>query len=323
MKRRRSQRVEVACPHCAHLQWESASAVSSFCRGCGTHVEIRRGRAISNRVGRTNKPTLRLASDDLWNGGAALRAPASKPGGNSASRGESAPANGARGEGEESPRELRTVACFECGREQEVTATANSAICPGCKAHISLRNVHVRNESRRKIKTRGDVTIHRNASVQGSNLSCRNLKVMGTISGNVECTGTASFYSDCEVRGVVSCSILRVRKNVTVRFEHAVNAQEVEIAGDAFGHFFCSEGVTVGEGGVLRGEVIARTIAIDPSGSLQASLRICSQESPSGSGRTAETHPAGSDAPATVPEAAHDEEEPSLWDQGKISPASA
>ena len=322
MKRRRSQRVEVACPHCAHLQWESVAAVSSFCRGCGAHFEINRGRTTSNRPGNPGSSTLRLASDDLWNGGATLLAPSPKSAGNGTGRPNSTYANGSRNESAEPPREVRTVACFECGQEQEVNASAVSATCAGCNAHISLRNVHVRNDSRQKIKTKGDVTVHHNASLQGSNLCCRNLKVMGTISGNVECTGNASFHSDCEVRGVLSCAVLRVRKNIVVHFEHAVNAREIEIAGDAFGHFYCSEGVIVGEGGVLRGEVIARTIEIAPAGSLEASLRIYCQDTSSKTEKTIKTSASG-DTPATAADTAQDDEEPSVWDRGKISPASA
>jgi len=323
MKRRRSQRVEVACPHCAHLQWEANGAVSTFCRGCGTHFEISHGRALSTRPGKP-ATNLRLASDDLWNGGSALKAALStEPARNGANNTSIASAPHSQDEDSDPTREMRTVACFECGCEEEVVASANSATCPSCKAHISLRNVHVRNDSRKKIKTRGDVTVHHNASLQGSNLCCRNLKVMGSISGNVECTGTASFYSDSRVRGVLSCEALRIRKNIVVHFEHAVNAREVEIAGEAFGHFFCSGGVEVGPEGLLRGEVIARTIKIDPTGTLEASLRICSLEPKPSPARPA-NDTSQEDSPVSEEEPPEAEDEPSVWVRGKkIFPASA
>lgn len=42
-KLHRSRKLDLTCPHCGHIQQESAKAVSSFCRSCGEYFRIRRG----------------------------------------------------------------------------------------------------------------------------------------------------------------------------------------------------------------------------------------------------------------------------------------
>src|SRR6478672_11411759 len=49
------------------------------------------------------------------------------------------------------------IECFECKRKQQVSGAATSTICPGCSAHIDLRNYKITSGFSRSIRTRGDV----------------------------------------------------------------------------------------------------------------------------------------------------------------------
>lgn len=266
------------------MQWETAIAVSTFCRKCGQHIEIAKGKTDPEGARSGSRPYLRFASEELWNGGVAL-APEELRNGNT--NGESngsagsrfsflrkACKNGSRG----SKAQLRSVACFECGQEQQISASAASTICSACNGYISLRDVHVRNDSRQKIKTRGDVTIHKKASLHGSSLACHDLEVLGTLSGGVQCTGQASFSSDCRILGVFSCASLIVNKRSKIHFLQPVYAHEIVVSGEATGDFYCSGNVTVKKNGFLRGELIARSVSVEPGGRLDASFRVSSQE---------------------------------------------
>src|SRR5207244_12628098 len=48
------------------------------------------------------------------------------------------------------------VECFECQRKQQVSGSATSTICPGCSAHIDLRDYKISSGFSRTIRTRGD-----------------------------------------------------------------------------------------------------------------------------------------------------------------------
>ena len=301
MRIRRNQRVEVSCPHCAHVQWETAIAVSTFCRSCGEHLEISKGKAVLNGARNGDRTYLRVSSEESWNGDTApAPRPAPKKNIPSSEKVETetntepdregwldnSPFSFRKGSPENDSRwshrgikpKLRSIACFECGKKQEVSAFVASCVCPACNAHVCLRKVHVRNDSRQKIKTRGDVTIHRRASLHGSSLACRDLKVLGKVSGSVDCSGDAAFYSECRIRGVFSCSTLSIRNKANVHFLRPVYAHNIVVTGEVKGDFYCSGSVTIGRTGSLTGELIARSVTVEPGGILDASLRVCSQE---------------------------------------------
>lgn len=47
-KRYRSKTLDLACPTCGHPQQEPARVVSSFCRACGEHFQVRKGVAVAH-----------------------------------------------------------------------------------------------------------------------------------------------------------------------------------------------------------------------------------------------------------------------------------
>lgn len=282
MRRRGQNRVEVACPHCLRSQGESASAVSTFCRHCGQHFDIAKGKAVKPAASRDRRILTRLAYHARPAGETALPAGDAEP---SSSGGWLARASRTLARGgltdassANSKLQTRTITCFDCAESQEVSSNATSTICPSCSAYISLRNVEIKNETRQKIRTCGDVIIHKKAAHHGSSLECRNLKVLGALSGNVECSGDAVFQSECRILGVFTCNRLIIRRRAQVAFLQPVYAQELEIYGKVTGDFYCSGVVTIHRGGTVHGDVLAKSLVTNPGGVLDAGLRICSGE---------------------------------------------
>src|SRR6476469_170927 len=52
------QRIEVSCPECGHSQEEPGIVVSTACRACGFHFQVKDGKAVARL-----KPTTRVAAD--------------------------------------------------------------------------------------------------------------------------------------------------------------------------------------------------------------------------------------------------------------------
>src|SRR5256885_6775476 len=72
----------------------------------------------------------------------------------------------------------RLVSCFECKRKHEVSDQATSTNCPGCSAHIDLRDYKIATSFSRTIRTRGDVHLtrseeHTSELQSPCNLVCR------------------------------------------------------------------------------------------------------------------------------------------------------
>src|SRR5881227_1447582 len=84
------------------------------------------------------------------------------------------------------------VECFECKRKQQVSGAAMSTICPGCSAHIDLRDYKITSGFSRTIRTRGDVHLTAKGELGSNSVVCRSALVEGKLRGNLYCDDTAT-----------------------------------------------------------------------------------------------------------------------------------
>jgi cytoskeletal protein CcmA (bactofilin family) len=270
----RKHSAQVICPLCEESQWEPKLAVSTYCRSCGQHFDIVDGRALSPK--KDNGIIVPPQQDDddlntsqpphrLTHGLRKLLRPLSE-----GIRNRSALRFSNR-----SHAKLRTVRCLDCAFEHEVSAAATSSLCPACSASASLEDVHLRDDSRRKIKTQGDVFIHKHAALQAGHVACRHLRVEGNLSGKINCSGHATFAANSKIIGSFDCENLLVARKAHVTFLHPVRAASLEIAGEVSGDFFCSGPVKIGPHGAIHGELLAKSLSIDPGGKLDGEFHIC------------------------------------------------
>src|SRR6185295_6639446 len=81
----------------------------------------------------------------------------------------------------------RVVSCFECKRKHEVSDAATSTNCPGCSAHIDLRDYKITTSFSRSIRTRGDVHLTNKGDLNSTSVVCRSALIEGKLRGNLEC----------------------------------------------------------------------------------------------------------------------------------------
>src|SRR5437588_12783849 len=62
------------------------------------------------------------------------------------------------------------VECFECERKHQVSGAAMSTICPGCSAHIDLRDYKITSGFSQTIGTRGDVLLTDNGRLSSNSV---------------------------------------------------------------------------------------------------------------------------------------------------------
>ncbi|MEM8955339.1 MAG: polymer-forming cytoskeletal protein [Verrucomicrobiota bacterium] len=164
--------------------------------------------------------------------------------------------------------------CPECEFEYHVSRAATSSLCPSCSAYTSLEDIHIQNDSHKRIKTQGDVFIHKHATLRAGFVSCRHLHVHGRVSGKIDCSGTATFNAPSKLHAPFSCRQLVVAQNTQVSFHHPVRAQSLQINGEAIGDFFCAGKVTIGPSGAINGELLAKALSISPGGKLNGNFQI-------------------------------------------------
>ena len=154
-------KVSVECPHCGFKQMEYAAAKSTMCRQCG--------RSIAPGTPRT-----------------VLVKPAGSPSSPASPNESSAGREGFGGglgkfEGLFKSQRNRVVACFECKRKHEVSDAATSTNCPGCSAHIDLRDYKITTSFSRSIRTRGELHLTAKGDLSSTSVTCKNALIEGKL----------------------------------------------------------------------------------------------------------------------------------------------
>ncbi len=251
-------RIEVACPECGHVQIEPALVVSTQCRSCRTHFQVRDGKGVAR-----TRPVTRLAKPRKDTDPEPAPQPA-KPA-YTPRKGPPAPP----------PRPLllrllrrtkppREVLCFTCGHLFTTIAEAQSSQCPKCGGYVSLIDYDITEVWNRRIQTRGNVVIQKTGSVSGVTLRCHHLTVLGELSGSVECSGDLIIRSSGKIIGTMQCRHLRVEKGARVEFLNPVTAVTATIDGQVRGQISCTGAVTLEKRAQLHGLVRTSSLVVKP-----------------------------------------------------------
>jgi cytoskeletal protein CcmA (bactofilin family)/predicted RNA-binding Zn-ribbon protein involved in translation (DUF1610 family) len=254
-------RIELTCPDCGHVQSEPVRVVSTQCRNCLAHYQIRDGQVVERP-----RPRIRLAkpgaNEEPFEPQPPPPTPASSP------RRKPAPVRmpwwkrlilrpGP-------PREIR---CFACKNPFTAGSDVESTQCPGCGAYVSLRNYDIRESWTRPLQTRGDVVLHKEGVVSQARIECHNFKLFGKILGDLECSGELAIHASGKIPSHVSCHRLHVPRKVRVDFLEPVVAHDVLIEGEVRGVLQCTGTVTLARRALLQGLVRAAAIEIRPGAS--------------------------------------------------------
>ena len=253
---------EVICPDCGHEQSEPRLAVSTYCRGCGRHLNL-----LALEEGAQKEKSAPPTPAEI------IRAKA-------------------RGEipiGEVTETEvgrwshlnpigrppLRSVICPECFNDYTVHKVSTTAFCTECGFYVNLADHEIRGRTNRNILTGGDITVYKGGAIQSSRITCRNLTVLGgEIKGKILCTGKFHFQGDAKVLGRIDCDEFVVDPHSTISCFQTVRAQSAEVMGDATARIICEGKIRIGSGALLRGDVVGGAVIIDKGGSLDGTMEI-------------------------------------------------
>jgi cytoskeletal protein CcmA (bactofilin family) len=267
-------RIEVTCPECGHTQTEPALVVSTQCRACRAHYQVRGGKGVAR-----TRPITRLAPQRREGDPEPEPLPqAARP-----------PFTLRRGPVQPPPRSLlmrlfnppkppREFTCFRCGYSYSASAEAQSSQCPKCSGYVSLLDYEIDGPWNRRIQTCGDVVIRKDGVVSGVTLQCHNLTVLGELAGSVECSGDLIIRSHGKIIGRVQCRNLRVERGARVEFLNPVSATTAFIDGSVRGQIYCTGTVTLQKRAHLQGLVRTAALVVRPGAKHTGTIEIVSNE---------------------------------------------
>jgi cytoskeletal protein CcmA (bactofilin family)/ribosomal protein S27E len=238
-------KVSVECPHCGFKQMDYVAAKSTMCRQCGRYF-----------APSAPKPGLKLRP---------IREPATTAQEPSAFR---------KFEGLWNKPRTRVVACFECKRKHEVSDASSSTNCPGCSAHIDLRDYKITTSFSRSIRTRGEIHLTSKGDLSSTSVVCRSALLEGKLRGNLQCEESATISFVGKIPGRLVANYVCVERKAEVQCFRRVRVANIDIKGRMSGEIIATGAVNIHKTGMLEGNVTAKSITIDKGGIFSGQLVI-------------------------------------------------
>jgi cytoskeletal protein CcmA (bactofilin family) len=168
----------------------------------------------------------------------------------------------------------RVVACFECKRRHEVSEAATSTNCPGCSAHIDLRDYKITTSFSRSIRTRGEIHLTNRGDLSSTSVVCRSALIEGKLRGNLQCEETATINFSGKIPGRLSAHYVCLERKAEVHCYRRMTVGSIDIKGHMTGEIVATGAVNIHKTGVLDGNVTAKSITIDKGGIFSGQLVI-------------------------------------------------
>jgi cytoskeletal protein CcmA (bactofilin family)/DNA-directed RNA polymerase subunit RPC12/RpoP len=235
-------KASVECPHCGFKQMEYVAAKSTICRQCGRSFSPsapKPGLKLKEESGAVEEVPLHRKLENIWG-----------------------------------RQKNRTVSCFECKRKHEVSDQATSTNCPGCSAHIDLRDYKITTSFSRSIRTRGDLHLTNNGDLSSTSVICNSAVVEGKLRGNLECEDSMTLNLVGKIPGRIGAQNIVVEKKSEIQCFRRVRVTNIDIKGRMSGEIIATGAVTIHKSGSLEGNVTAKSIAIEKGGLFSGQLAI-------------------------------------------------
>lgn len=168
----------------------------------------------------------------------------------------------------------RVVACFECKRRHEVSDAATSTNCPGCSAHIDLRDYKITTSFSRSIRTRGEIHLTPKGDLSSTSVVCRSALIEGKLRGNLQCEESATINFSGKIPGRLSAHYVSVERKAEVQCYRRMTVGSIDIKGHMSGEIVATGAVNIHKTGILDGNVTAKSITIDKGGIFSGQLVI-------------------------------------------------
>jgi cytoskeletal protein CcmA (bactofilin family)/DNA-directed RNA polymerase subunit RPC12/RpoP len=235
-------KASVECPHCGFKQMEYVAAKSTICRQCGRSFSPsapKPGLKLKDESSAPEELSLHRKFEAIW-----------------------------------SRQRNRLVSCFECKRKHEVSDAATSTNCPGCSAHIDLRDYKITTSFSRTIRTRGDVHLTSKGDLSSTSVICTSAIIEGKVRGNLECEDSMTIDLVGKIPGRIGAQHLIVERKSDIQCFRRVRVTNIDIKGRMSGEIVATGSVTIHKTGTLEGNVTAKSLAIEKGGMFSGQLVI-------------------------------------------------
>jgi cytoskeletal protein CcmA (bactofilin family)/endogenous inhibitor of DNA gyrase (YacG/DUF329 family) len=244
-------KITVACPHCGATQKEPEQARSTFCRKCGSHIDL-----YKRSTG--HAPVVMTPQAEQEEHGIMDRLTRMF-----------------------NREKVRNVNCLHCNAGQQVSSLATSGSCTHCGHYLDFRDIKVDGNFSKSIETHGIITVTKTGELTSPKVSCAAAIILGKLNGNLVCSTTAHVRTKGRVTGSIQARELYIERGSDVDFLRPIHVGMAEINGKISARIF-ADSVTINKHGALDGAVTAKSIKIERGGIFHGDLVIGQQKEEQG-----------------------------------------
>jgi len=177
----------------------------------------------------------------------------------------------------------RTIRCFECGYECQLSGTTRAIYCSKCREKIDLGDYVIDRPWSEEIKTGGSVLIQPTGRLENVSIRAGNVIFEGSMDDNstLECTQwlEISGQANPDPRQITMRN-LRISAGTSMKFKYKLQVHHLEVLGTLEADIEAEGLVSIRAGGHLKGTVRGAHLEVEEGGGLSARAFIWPQGNP-------------------------------------------
>jgi len=177
----------------------------------------------------------------------------------------------------------RTIRCFECGYEFQLSGTTRTIYCSKCREKIELGDVVVDRPGREEIKTGGTVIVKPGGRLEDVRIRAGNVILEGEMDdrSSIECTQWLELGGAANPNPrQLTMRNLRIAAGKEMKFKYKLQVNHLELLGTLQADVEATGLVSIRDGGHLKGTVRGAHLQVEEGVGLSARVFIWPQGNP-------------------------------------------
>ena len=177
----------------------------------------------------------------------------------------------------------RTIRCFKCGYEFQLSGTTRTIYCSKCREKIDLGDYVVDRPWSEEIKTGGSVIVRPTGRLENVRICAGNVILEGGMDENssIECTQWLELGGDANPHPrQLTMRNLRIAAGKSMQFKYKLQVHHLELLGALEADVEAAGLVSIRAGGHLKGTVRGAHLQVEEGGGLSARVFIWPQGNP-------------------------------------------
>jgi cytoskeletal protein CcmA (bactofilin family) len=132
----------------------------------------------------------------------------------------------------------------------------------------------------RPVDIRGRLRVRKGAHLNNSLIICTDARIEGQVTGTLLCEHHLELLGSGKLSFKATSETTLVGHKAVMELAYPLKTQALEVNGCLTGQIYCTGNVRIHKGGILRGSLEARSLAVDRGGTCEALTKIVSSPAP-------------------------------------------